>query len=185
MSITGLADLAQWLQVAQSVVAIIGLPILILTLLMIWRQAQYAHHTAMSQVYQNTASDFGALQRYFMYNPEYRPYFYDGKTIAPLDPEYLRVSAIAEFLLHAVHNLTIHRKYMEEYPWYIWERSLRDIYNNCRASCMNILTGIQTRYIGYSRADRLPWMRGRPRSARMFAAYSAEQEMCWDGAKAA
>ncbi len=129
MSGTELADLAQWLQVAQSVVAIIGLPILILTLLMIWRQAQYAHHTAMSQVYQNTASDFGVLQRYFMDNPEYRPYFYDGKSIDPLDPEYLRVSAIAEFLLHAVHNLTIHRRYMEEYPWYIWERSLRDIYN--------------------------------------------------------
>jgi hypothetical protein len=129
MSSAELADLAQWLQVAQSVVAIIGLPILILTLLMIWRQAQYAHHTAMSQVYQNTASDFGVLQRYFMDNPEYRPYFYDSKSIDPLDPEYLRVSAIAEFLLHAVHNLTIHRRYMEEYPWYIWERSLRDIYN--------------------------------------------------------
>ncbi len=75
MSSAELADLAQWLQVAQSAVAIIGLPILILTLLMIWRQAQYAHHTAMSQVYQNTASDFGVLQRYFMDNPEYRPYF--------------------------------------------------------------------------------------------------------------
>jgi hypothetical protein len=41
MTITQLGDLAQWLQVAQSVVAIIGFPILILTLLMIWRQAQY------------------------------------------------------------------------------------------------------------------------------------------------
>jgi transposase len=48
MSITAGADLAQWLQKAQSVVAIIGLPILALTLLMIWRQAQYAHHAAMS-----------------------------------------------------------------------------------------------------------------------------------------
>ena len=130
MSTTGPGDLAQWLQVSQSIVAIIGLPILILTLLMIWRQAQYAHHTTMSQVYQNTASDFGVLQRYFMDNPEYRRYFYDGKSIDTLDPEYLRISAIAEFLLHATHNLTIHRKYMEEYPWYIWERSLRDIYKN-------------------------------------------------------
>jgi len=129
MSTTGPGDLAQWLQVSQSIVAIIGLPILILTLLMIWRQAQYAHHTTMSQVYQNTASDFGVLQRYFMDNPRYRRYFYDGESITSLDPEYLRVSAIAEFLLHAVHNLTIHRKYMEEYPWYIWERSLRDIYD--------------------------------------------------------
>jgi hypothetical protein len=59
----GLGDLAQWLQIAQSVVAIVGLPILILTLLMIWRQAQYAHHTAMSQVYQNTADGFATLQR--------------------------------------------------------------------------------------------------------------------------
>jgi hypothetical protein len=58
MSMTKLGDLAQWLQVAQSVVAIIGLPILALTLVMIWRQALYAHHTAMSQVYQNTANDF-------------------------------------------------------------------------------------------------------------------------------
>jgi hypothetical protein len=51
-------SIAEWLQEAQSVVAIIGLPILTLTLLMIWWQAQYAHHTAMSQVYQNTANDF-------------------------------------------------------------------------------------------------------------------------------
>ena len=128
-NITQLGDLARWLEVAQSVVAIIGLPILTLTLVMIWRQALYAHHTAMSQVYQNTANDFSTVQRYFIDNPEYRPYFYDGKSIDAVDPEYVRVSAIAEFFLHAVHNLTIHRRYMREYPWNVWERSLRDIYN--------------------------------------------------------
>ena len=126
---TELADLAKWLEVTQSVVAIIGLPILTLTLLMIGRQPQYAHHTAMSQIYQNTADGFATVQRYFMDNPEYRPYFYNGKSIDAVDPEYVRVSAIAEFFLHAVHNLTIHRRYMQEYPWYVWERSLRDIYN--------------------------------------------------------
>src|ERR1700752_2309139 len=126
---TELADLAKWLEATQSVVAIIGLPILTLTLLMIGCQAQYAHHTAMSQGYQNTADGVATVQRYFMDNPEYRPYFYDGKSIDAVDPEYVRVSAIAEFFLHAVHNLTIHRRYMQEYPWYVWERSLRDIYN--------------------------------------------------------
>jgi hypothetical protein len=129
MSIAEVGDLAQWLQGAQSVVAVIGLPILALTLLMIWRQAQYAHHAAMSQVYQNTANDFAIFQRYFMDNPEYRPYFYEGRDIDASHPEYLRVSAIAEFLLHAVHNLTIHRRYMQEYPWHVWERSLRYIYD--------------------------------------------------------
>lgn len=129
MTITQLGDLAQWLQVAQSIVAIVGLPILILTLLMIWRQAQYTHHAAMSQVYQNTANDFANVQRYFMENPEYRPYFYDGKSLDTFDPEHVRVSAIAEFFLDAVHNLTIHRRYMQEYPWHVWERSLRDIYS--------------------------------------------------------
>ena len=83
----------------------------------------------MGQVYQNTANDFATVQRYFIENPEYRPYFYDGKSLDALDPEYVRVSAIAEFFLHAVHNLTIHRRYMQEYPWHVWERSLRDIYN--------------------------------------------------------
>src|SRR6516225_7222706 len=66
MSITELGNLAQWLEVTQSVVAIIGLPILTLTLLMIGRQAQYAHHTTMSQVYQNTADGFATVQRYFI-----------------------------------------------------------------------------------------------------------------------
>ena len=129
MSITELGDLAKWLEATQSVVAIIGLPILTLTLLMIGCQAQYAHHATMSQIYQNTADGFATVQRYFMDNPEYRPYFYNGKSIDAVDPEYVRVSAIAEFFLHAVHNLTIHRRYMQEYPWYVWERSLRDIYN--------------------------------------------------------
>lgn len=129
MSITGLGDLAQWFQVAQCVVAIIGLPVLILTMLMIWRQAQYAHHAAMSQIYQNTADSFATLQRYFIDHPEYKPYFYDGKSIETSDLEYVRVSSISEFWLHAVHNLTIHRRYMSEYPWYVWERSLRDVYN--------------------------------------------------------
>ena len=81
------------------------------------------------QVYQNTANDFATVQKYFMENPEYRLYFYEGKGLDVSDPEYLRVSAIAEFFLHAVHNLTIHRRYMQEYPWHVWERSLRDIYN--------------------------------------------------------
>ncbi len=74
MSVAAMADLAEWLQEAQSVVAIIGLPVLALTLLMILWQAQYAHHAAMSQVYQNTANDFANLQRYFIDNPEFRPY---------------------------------------------------------------------------------------------------------------
>jgi hypothetical protein len=130
MGITRLGDLAQWLEVTQSVVAIVGLPILTLTLLMIWRQAKYAHHTAMSEVYQNTADGFATVQRYFMDHPEYRAYFYDGRSIDAADPEYERVSGIAEFFLHAVHNLTIHRRYMKEYPWEVWERSLRDIYSN-------------------------------------------------------
>jgi hypothetical protein len=129
MTITRLGDLAQWLELTQSVVAIVGLPILILTLLMIARQARYQHHATMSQVYQNTANDFSTIQRYFIDNPEYRPYFYDGKNIDAVDAEYARVSAMAEFFLHAVHNLTIHRQYMQEYPWHIWERSLRDVYN--------------------------------------------------------
>jgi hypothetical protein len=129
MSITGLGDLARWLEMAQSLVAIIGLPVLILTMLMIWQQAKYAHHTAMSQVYQNTANGFATVQIYFLDHPEYRPYFYDGKGIDTSDPEYVRVAAIAEFWLHAVHNLTIHRRYMGEYPWDVWERSLRDVYN--------------------------------------------------------
>ena len=129
MSITGLADLAQWLQTAQSIVAIIGLPVLILTMVMIWRQAQYAHHTSMSQVYQNTADGFATLQRFFVDHPEYRPYFYDSKCITTSDPEYARVSSIAEFWLHAANNLTIHRRYMGEYPWDVWEGSLRDVYN--------------------------------------------------------
>jgi hypothetical protein len=59
---TELSGLAQWLEVTQSVVAIIRLPILTLTLLMIGRQAQYAHHTTMSQVYQNTADGFATVQ---------------------------------------------------------------------------------------------------------------------------
>jgi hypothetical protein len=86
------------------VVAIIGFPILIRTLLMIWRQAQYTHHAAMSQVYQNTANDFATVQRYFMEHPEYRLYFYDGKSLDVSDLEYVRVSAIAEFFLHAVRS---------------------------------------------------------------------------------
>ncbi|HEY2530521.1 MAG TPA: hypothetical protein VGJ20_21755 [Xanthobacteraceae bacterium] len=127
MSITGLP--AQWLEMAQSVVAIVGFPVLILTMLMIWRQAKYAHHTAMSQVYQSTANSFATVQMYFVDHPELRPYFYDGKRLDASDPEYVRVTAVAEFWLHAVHNLTIHRRYMGEYPWYVWEGSLRDVYN--------------------------------------------------------
>ena len=95
MSINGIGDLEKWLQVAQAIVAIIGLPVLTLTLLMIWRQAKYAHHAAMSQVYQNTANDFASLQRYFMEHPEYRSYFYDSKSIDASDPEYVRVLTIA------------------------------------------------------------------------------------------
>jgi hypothetical protein len=159
MSIGWLADLAQWLQVAQAIVAIIGLPILTQTMLMIWRQAKYAHHAAISQVYQNTANDFASVQRYFMDHPEYRSYFYDGKSIDASDPEYMRVLAIAEFWLHALHNLTIHRRYMGEYPWCVWERDpyatflIRAQY--CSTSCMSIPTGIRTRYTGYSQAERL------------------------------
>jgi hypothetical protein len=83
----------------------------------------------MSQVYQNTANDCATVQKYFIEKPEYRLYFYEGKSVDASDPEYVRVSAIAEFFLNAVHNLTIHCRYMQEYPWHVWERSLRDIHN--------------------------------------------------------
>jgi hypothetical protein len=129
MSVTEQSDFAHWLEIGQSVVAIFGLPVLILTLFMIWRQAKYAHHAAMSQVYQNTADSFASVQRYFLDHPECRQYFYNGKFIDSSDPEYARVVALAELWLHAVHNLTVHRRYMVEYPWHVWEQSLRDVYS--------------------------------------------------------
>jgi hypothetical protein len=48
-----------------------------------------------------------------MDDPQCRPYFYDGKSKEAVDPEYVGVSAMAEFFLHAVHIRTIHRRYMQ------------------------------------------------------------------------
>jgi hypothetical protein len=146
MSVNGIGDLEKWLQVAQAIVAIIGLPVLTLTLLMIWRQAKYAHHAAMSQVYQNTANDFASLQRYFMEHPEYRSYFYDGKGIDASDPASIR----GTFGRDPFTMFIIRAQY-------------------CSASRFSIQTGIQRRYIGCSWADRLPCaLKGFP-SRRMFA----------------
>jgi hypothetical protein len=56
-----------------------------------------------------------------------------------------------------------------------------------RNSWMSILTGIQTRYIGYSRADRLPDAPGRAPSPTMFGRASISSaklemiKMAWRG----
>ena len=95
------ADTLQaYVSLAGLILAIVGLPILILQIRAIQRSIRSGAHAAIYA----QAADF---RSHLVDHPHLRKYFFDGVEIEPDHPEYDRVVTIAELFLNEIEHITV------------------------------------------------------------------------------
>ena len=92
--------LQAYVSLAGLILAIVGLPILILQIRAIQRSIRSGAHAAIYA----QAADF---RSHLVDHPHLRKYFFDGVEIEPDDPEYDRVVTIAELFLNEIEHITV------------------------------------------------------------------------------
>jgi len=92
--------LQAYVSLAGLILAIVGLPILLLQIRALQRSVQSGAHAA---IYEQAADFRSHLVRY----PHLRKYFFDGVEIAPDHEEYDRVVTIAELFLNEIEHITV------------------------------------------------------------------------------
>ena len=88
------------MSLAGLILAIVGLPILILQIRAIQRSIRSGAHAAIYA----QAADF---RSHLVDHPHLRKYFFDGVEIEPDHPEYDRVVTIAELFLNEIEHITV------------------------------------------------------------------------------
>lgn len=94
------ATLQAYVSLAGLILAIVGLPILILQIRAIQRSIRSGAHAAIYA----QAADF---RSHLVDHPHLRKYFFDGVEIEPDHPEYDRVVTIAELFLNEIEHITV------------------------------------------------------------------------------
>lgn len=92
--------LQAYVSLAGLILAIVGLPILILQIRAIQRSIRSGAHAAIYA----QAADF---RSHLVDHPHLRKYFFDGVEIEPDHPEYDRVVTIAELFLNEIEHITV------------------------------------------------------------------------------
>jgi hypothetical protein len=95
------ADTLQaYVSVAALLVALVGLPIVIVQLRELQRAVRSQAHAAIY----NQAADF---RSHLVAHPELRPYFFDGVEVEPGHADYQRVITIAELYLNYLEHIAV------------------------------------------------------------------------------
>lgn len=124
--------LFQKIELVQYLVTIIGFPVLIISILLMWKQTRAVCQCTMSQAYQNVVNHLIDMDRFFFENPEYKAYFYDGKDLSA-DADIVlqtRLLSIAELYMDIYDAMQVQKKFMPEYPWHTLEEYFASIFAN-------------------------------------------------------
>lgn len=93
-------SLQAYVSLAGLILAVVGLPILILQIRAIQRSIRSSAHAAIYA----QAADF---RSHLVDHPHLRKYFFEGVAIEPDDPEYDRVVTIAELFLNEIEHIAV------------------------------------------------------------------------------
>ena len=104
-------------QVIQAVVAIVGLPILIWSVILLKRQTALSARATEANVYSNINARMIEIDLFFFNNPKLRPFFYDGVDITEENPDFGRAFSIAEMFVDFMDQVMVLRRNMPDFPW--------------------------------------------------------------------
>lgn len=121
--------------IVQSVLACISLLTLLGTLGFFYVQSKALLEQSREQtiatratIYQNLTSMMIDIDKYFIDNPELKPYFYDKQDISEKDPLYGKVESIAEMIIDFLDFVLSHKEYMSKPDWEEWELYAQYVY---------------------------------------------------------
>jgi hypothetical protein len=67
------------------------------------------------------------IRKIFITQPEFRPYFFDGKSISESDENFQSIYSLAELILNYLEHLALHKKHVYRNDLGSWSK-LIDIY---------------------------------------------------------
>jgi hypothetical protein len=113
------------------------------------KQTKYVGDSLKASVVGSTQSQLTSLDEIFITYPETRPYFFYEKDISCEDPNYERVSAIAEFMLDFFDTIIVQvKEFPETWPRNWWEASIIDTFAHSPFLCGHL--ELLKRDIGYT-----------------------------------
>ena len=117
----------------QAVASCLGVPAVVFSLALLIRQVDQQTVTTRATIYQNITSMMLEIDRYFVDNPNFKPYFYENAAITDKDPEYARVLTIAEMFIDFMDFVLTHKPDMPKYPWDEWAAYFKQVYDHSPA----------------------------------------------------
>jgi hypothetical protein len=104
----------------QAVAAVVGVPALVASLLVLAKQVRREVEAEGATVYQDINRMMMDIDMVFVERPQLRQYFYDGIPIARFEPEYERVVAISELFVDFMDNFVQQEARMRHQPTEYW-----------------------------------------------------------------
>lgn len=117
--------------ILQTICTCLAFPTIILSIVYAMRQTRLLAEGTRASVYNSINSQMLELDRFFVENPDLKPYFYEGKEISETDENYLRVANVAEWIFDFMDNVFTLARFMPEYPWRdTWYVYFKDLLKN-------------------------------------------------------
>ncbi len=123
------------LQILQTIVNIIGLPLLIWSVLTVVKQAremasqnELIARATRSSVYQSVIETTMGINRLWLEYPNLKPYFFENKEITAEHAEYARVTTIADMMIDLIDDVYVQSSNMPEYDWDSWKKAFQGIF---------------------------------------------------------
>lgn len=134
-----MAATSPW-EVAQAVTTVFGLPVLVLSVLLLAWQTVSAARATRASLYQNIATLMIEIDRFFIERPELRPYFYESADVADGAPDCGVVTSTAEMLADFFENVLDQVPALrEEDTLKLWESYMGDVLGSSPALRRHIL----------------------------------------------
>lgn len=124
------------LQIAQTIAAVIGATAILIAFFQ-WQEGQ---RRAEQDVYRTISKDWNDHLKFFVENPELRPYFFSGLPLDPNNQQAERIHAVADVRIDLMDAVMTH---MQVQGWtgkegQPWRRTFEDAFRNSPVLCDTI-----------------------------------------------
>ncbi|HBG07585.1 MAG: hypothetical protein A2075_23440 [Geobacteraceae bacterium GWC2_58_44] len=115
----------------------------LVAVIIVWTQTRQMTASLESTAWQTVQSHQLELNKVFIENPGYMPYFYSGASISESDKNYNKAVAIADLKLDFFDSLYGQAKHLPELQgdsaaWKAWERYILDSFEQSPIMCKRI-----------------------------------------------
>ena len=162
----------EFFSIAQSIVAIIGIPLALYSVFLLARQTRHLENSIHSQVYQGLTENAFRIDEMLIEHPEFRRYLYGGEEVNENTPDLDRLLMAVELIVDVFENLNVQHRSIPKSVLSSWEnykdhvlstpavayylKAHKDWYSPEVQKRMNTLTSSCDLQISLQKADNRP-----------------------------